>query len=49
MPVKVPEKEIGITKSMPMAFSEKNIPWPTFLGPEFFTLSTNRKKSDKVK
>ena len=49
MPVKVPEKEDGIAKSVSLPCSDKNIPWPTFLGPEFFTLSTNKKKSDKVK
>jgi len=49
MPVKVPEEEPGTTKSISVPCSDKNIPWPTFLGPEFFTLSTNKKKSDKVK
>jgi hypothetical protein len=49
MPIKIPEKEKGDFKAMTMPYSSKNIPWPTFLGPEFFTLSTNKNKSDKVK
>ena len=49
MPVPIPKDKTGETGTMPAPYSGKNIPWPTFLGPEFFTLSTNKKKSDKVK
>ncbi len=49
MPLKTPEKQSGDFKAMAEPYSGKNIPWPTFLGPEFFTLSTNKKKSDRVK
>ena len=48
-PIPIPKDIVGKTDKMPVPFSGKNIPWPTFLGPEFFTLSTNKKKSDKVK
>ncbi len=41
--------------TMPMApatmeppYSKKAVPWATFVGPEFFTLSTNQAKSDRV-
>jgi len=37
--------EIG---QMIMPYNKKQIPWPTFIGPEYFTLSTNKKKSDSV-
>jgi len=48
-PIPLPKDIVGKTSKMPVPFSGKNVPWPTFLGPEFFTLSTNKKKSDKVK
>ena len=48
-PVPIPRDETGESGNMPAPYSGKNIPWPTFIGPEFFTLSTNKKKSDKVK
>jgi len=48
-PVTIPKDDSGEIESMPAPYSGKNIPWPTFIGPEFFTLSTNKKKSDKVK
>lgn len=34
--------------AMMAPYSTQGIPWPTALGPEFFTLSTNKKKSDEV-
>lgn len=48
MPVQIPKDERGKIEKMPVPYSEKNIPWPTFVGPDFFTLSTNKKRSDKV-
>jgi hypothetical protein len=38
----------GDSKKMPNPYSDKMIPWATFLGPEFFTLKTNKSKSDKI-
>ena len=34
--------------AMDMPYSNKTIPWATFIGPDFFTLSTNKAKSDQV-
>src|SRR6202142_4632654 len=34
--------------AMDMPYSSKTIPWATFIGPDFFTLSTNKVKSDQV-
>lgn len=34
--------------AMSTPYSSQGIPWPTALGPEFFTLSTNKKSSDEV-
>ena len=48
-PLSIPRDDSGESENMPVPYSGKNIPWPTFIGPEFFTLSTNKKKSDKVK
>lgn len=48
-PLPIPRDDNGEPENMPAPYSGKNIPWPTFIGPEFFTLSTNKKKSDKVK
>lgn len=48
MPIEVPKDKLGESKKMPVPYSGKNIPWTTFIGPEFFTLSTNKKRSDKV-
>lgn len=48
-PVKLPENEKGQIENIPLPYSGKNIPWPTFIGPDFFTLSTNKKRSDTVK
>ncbi|MCD6422854.1 MAG: hypothetical protein J7L42_01890 [Elusimicrobia bacterium] len=47
-PISIPNDEKGESEKMPAPYSGKNIPWPTFIGPEFFTLSTNKKKSDKI-
>jgi hypothetical protein len=33
---------------MDFPYSAKTIPWATFIGPDFFTLSTNKAKSDRV-
>lgn len=40
--------EPGTDKAMPIPYSKSGIPWVTFIGPDFFTLSTNRAKSDMV-
>lgn len=37
-----------IEKAMKVPYSPKTIPWVTYLTPSFFTLSTNKAKSDKV-
>ena len=34
--------------TMTFPYSAKSIPWTTFIGPDFFTLSTNKAKSDRV-
>ena len=34
--------------AMKLPYSAKTIPWTTFIGPDFFTLSTNKAKSDRV-
>jgi len=47
-PVPIPHDAIGVSENMPAPYSGKNIPWPTFIGPEFFTLSTDKRKSDKI-
>lgn len=47
-PVPIPKDDTGETENMPAPYSGKNIPWPTFIGPEFFTLSTDKRKSDKI-
>jgi len=47
-PVPIPQNAIGELENMPNPYSGKNIPWPTFIGPEFFTLSTDKRKSDKI-
>lgn len=35
-------------KSMILPFSRLNVPWATFVQPQFFTLPTNKTKSDKI-
>lgn len=40
--------EIINENKMRPPYSGESIPHPTFIGPEFFTLSTNKKKSEKV-
>lgn len=47
-PIKAQEVQSGATGSMQSPYSTKTIPWATFIGPEFFTLSTNKAKSDRV-
>ena len=42
------EGEGSADKKMDFPFSTKSIPWATFIGPEFFTLSSNKAKSDRV-
>jgi hypothetical protein len=37
-PIVRPKTEVSETHAMEIAFSAKTLPWPTFLGPEFFTL-----------
>lgn len=39
---------ITYTGKMLDPFSDAGIPWPTFMGPEWITLSTNKKKADEV-
>lgn len=39
---------IEYSAAMPAPYSGQGIPWPTAIGPEFFTLSTNKAKSDIV-
>jgi hypothetical protein len=34
--------------AMEFPYSSKTIPWATFIGPDFFTLSTNKARSDRV-
>lgn len=41
-------EEGAAEKKMDFPFSTKSIPWATFIGPEFFTLSSNKAKSDRV-
>jgi len=36
------------TQMMPMPYARNFIPWATMIGPEFFTLSSNKAKSDRV-
>ena len=38
----------GEAGAMDFPYSAKMIPWATFIGPEFFTLSSNKAKSDRV-
>ncbi len=38
-------RESGVMK---LPYSAKTLPWATFIGPDFFTLSTNKAKSDRV-
>jgi len=45
-PIK-PQGEVE-QQEMAIPYGKKKIPWTTFLGPTFFTLSTNKAKSDKV-
>jgi hypothetical protein len=47
-PSQIRTDEYGIDKTMSVPYSKNGIPWATFVGPDFFTLSTNKSKSDKV-
>jgi hypothetical protein len=47
-PVRIEKGELKKEKQMDVPYSEKHIPWATFIGPDFFTLSTNKAKNDKV-
>lgn len=40
--------ELKEKKEMNQPFSDKQIPWATFVGPDFFTLSTNKQRKDMV-
>ncbi|MDI6756687.1 MAG: hypothetical protein QME32_01540 [Endomicrobiia bacterium] len=42
------EGETGAPSKMTAGYSFKHVPWVSFLCPKFFTLSTNKAKSDKV-
>ena len=47
----ISSNEFSITdveRKMAQPYSAKNIPWATFVGPDFFTFSTNKNKSDEV-
>jgi hypothetical protein len=48
-PLSAPEASVPNPPAlMEPPYSSKAVPWATFVGPEFFTLSTNRAKSDRV-
>lgn len=40
--------KITETQNMPSPYGKNFIPWATMIGPEFFTLSSNNAKSDRV-
>lgn len=40
--------ELKEKKEMDQPFSGKHIPWATFIGPDFFTLSTNKQRKDRI-
>lgn len=46
--VEIPKDEVAEKKLMEIPYSDKNIPWITTLGAEFFTLSKNKTTSDEV-
>lgn len=48
-PVTVPADSEGTMKQMTYPFPKKSIPFPSFIGSEFFTLSSDKRKSDTVK
>jgi hypothetical protein len=47
-PIKAHEVGPATAGTMQLPYSVKTIPWATFIGPEFFTLSTNKAQSDRV-
>jgi hypothetical protein len=47
-PIKAHEVGPATAGTMQLPYSAKTIPWATFIGPEFFTLSTNKAQSDRV-
>lgn len=47
-PIKAQEVGPAAAGTMESPYSANTIPWATFIGPEFFTLSTNEAKSDRV-
>lgn len=47
-PIKAQDVQSSAASTMQSPYSTKTIPWATFIGPEFFTLSTNKAKSDRV-
>ncbi len=47
-PIKTHGAQPSDATSMQFPYSTKSIPWATFIGPDFFTLSTNKAKSDRV-
>jgi hypothetical protein len=47
-PIKAQEVRPAAAGTMESPYSTKTIPWATFIGPEFFKLSTNQAKSDRV-
>lgn len=47
-PIKAQEVGLPTPSALELRYSTKTIPWATFIGPEFFTLSTNQAKSDRV-
>lgn len=46
LPILKNTEPIGETMTIP--YSTKSIPWTTFIGPDFFTLTTNKAKSDRI-
>jgi hypothetical protein len=47
-PLATPGKPSNEFVAMAPPYSRQVVPWATFVGPEFFTLSTNTAKSDRV-
>ena len=47
-PIKAHEVGPATVGTMQLPYSQNTIPWATFIGPEFFTLSTNKAQSDRV-
>ncbi len=48
LPVKIPKQLKYSENKMPDIYFPGQIPFPTFVGQEFFALSSNKKKSDEV-